>query len=251
MNETTTRDTQATPSNGAHRVGHRRLVRIGLGVAFAGASIVALVGLLHLPAAAPLLRRLSPAAVCPVTRGTPEQIDRGHSMAAASIRAAATRDAVARPALVFTLDKTTKTDLERWATAHGVRCGSIGGNVNLQRCVNVAPSAVDQPATLGPLEEVTFEFRSTGELVNVQTLRRGLTAHVAAGVVRELEARLSAEIGGPTTLGGEPTAAHLAHGPLSTYVASHELRDYRATVSATNLARTGVMVREQYFSARL
>ena len=37
---------------------------------------------------------------------------------------------------------------------------------------------------------------------------------------------------------------------LATYGAEHRFADYRATVSATNLAETGVMVREEYLSAR-
>ncbi len=51
-------------------------------------------------------------------------------------------------------------------------------------------------------------------------------------------------------LGGEPTSSHLGRAFLSSYVAVHGFRDYRATVSATNLASTGVMVREEYVSAR-
>jgi len=44
--------------------------------------------------------------------------------------------------------------------------------------------------------------------------------------------------------------AKLSQGLLATYVAVHTFTDYRATVSATNLAHTGVMVREEYLSAR-
>jgi hypothetical protein len=68
--------------------------------------------------------------------------------------------------------------------------------------------------------------------------------------VAALERSAAAVLGKPTSLGGEPTVAHLSRGLLSTYVATHAFTDYRATVSASNLGETGVMVREEYLSAR-
>jgi hypothetical protein len=228
----------------------RRLLRIAARVAAVAAALTGLMGALHLPFAAPVLRMIFPGAVCPVMRGSPEQIDRAHALGAAAIRSAAVAPAPARPALGFQLDKTGKGELDAWAASHGVRCGSIAGNENLQRCTGVPATAVGQPADLGPLEEATFEFQSSGQLVNVQTLRRHLTAQQAAHTVAALERSAAAVLGSPTSLGGEPTVAHLSRGLLSTYVATHTFTDYRATVSASNLAETGVMVREEYLSAR-
>lgn len=221
------------------------------GWAAGGALVVtSLIGALHLPFAAPLLRAISPASVCPITRGSPEQIDRGRELAAASIRSSTSAVAPARPALVFTLDQSRRSDIDTWATRSNVTCASIAGNENLRRCKQVPAAALGQDPSLPPLEEITFELRASGELVNVQTMRRGLTADEAARTARTLEQSLATSVGAPSTTGGEPTASHLGHGFMTTYVAEHKFADYRATVTATNMAHTGMMVREEYLSAR-
>ena len=226
-----------------------RVLRWLTRMAVAGINITALVGVLHMPFAAPLLRAL-PGAVCPLTKGSPEQIDRAHEIGAESIRRSAMKAAPIRPALGFELDRSTKADLDAWAAKHGVTCKNISGNETLQRCSDVPPEAVGHDPSLGRLEEVTFEFRATGTLTTVQTMRRSLTNDQAAATARWLEDRLAGQLGPPSTSGGEATAAHLGHGLMSTFVAEHSFTDYRASVAATNLAPTGVMVREAYISAR-
>lgn len=228
----------------------RRVWKILFRVTVAAVLVTGLIGVLHMPFAAPLLRMISPKWACPIRRGTPEQIDRAHAMGAANIRAAASAAAPARPALGFALDTTTRGDIRAWAAKNDIACDAIGGNENLQKCTKVPAAAVGQPASFGPLEEITFELRATGELVNVQTMRRGLTPEAASTMAAEMEARAARTLGAPSQLGGEATAAHLSRGALSTYVAVHQFTDYRATITATNLASTGVMVREEYFSAR-
>src|SRR5690242_20242589 len=54
----------------------RPLTRWAVRAGVVTSLLTGLVGLMHLPAAAPLVRRILPASVCPLTRGTPEQIDR-------------------------------------------------------------------------------------------------------------------------------------------------------------------------------
>ncbi len=213
-------------------------------------GLTGLIGVLHMPFAAPLLRKIMPGGICPVMRGTPAQIDRAHAMGATAIRASTSVSAPDRPALGFALDSSTKTDLDAWAKRHDVSCRSIAGNENLQRCTNVPASAVGEPEELGALEEATFEFNSRGRLVNVQTLRRHLSGVQAARAADALEHTAAAALGAPSTLAGAPTVAHLSSTLLATYVAAHVFTDYRATISATNLSPTGIMVREEYLSAR-
>jgi hypothetical protein len=227
-----------------------RTLRAAIVLAGSAVGLTALIGVLHLPIAAPLLRTIFPGSICPVTRGTPEQIDRAHALGAAAIRRSASAPAPAQPALGFALEKTRRSELDAWAALHGASCTAIGGNDNLQRCTGVRPAAIGQPGDLGSPEEVTFEFRSTGELVDVQTMRRHLSSAQAAHTVRSLEADAVATLGPPTTEAGQPTDGHLGRSFMSTYVAVHTFSDYRATISATNLADTGVMVREEYLSVR-
>ena len=224
--------------------------RIVLASGAAALLLTGLVGVLHMPFAAPLLRKISPASLCPITRGTPAQIDRAHAVAGAAIRASARTSAPARPALGFELDKSTRADLDAWAARHGVSCENIGGNANLRRCSDVPAAAVGEPEGLGALEEVSFELRSSGELVDVETLRRQLTPAQGAETAAQLERSVASTVGDPTHTGGVATAPHLGHGFLSSYVAEHTYSDYRATVSATNMGKNGVMVREQYLSVR-
>jgi hypothetical protein len=238
------RDTRE-PSPGRSRL--TRFVVLALG---SGLLLTALVGVLHLPFAAPLLRKISPASLCPITRGSPEQIDRAHAIGAASIRASATTSAPSRPALGFMLDQATRSDVDAWAARHGVSCENIGGNANLRRCLDVPSVAVGEPAGFGTIEEVTFELHGTGELVSVETMRRHLSPALAAACASELERSAAGALGAPSTSAGEAAASHLGRGFLSSYVAEHAFTDYRATVTATNLGDTGVMVREQYLSAR-
>ena len=225
------------PRQGDPPRGAARWVRIGARVAAGSLLLTGLIGALHMPFAAPLLRAISPSFVCPIRRGTPEQIDRGHALGAAAIRISATTSAPHRPALGFELDESTHDDIKAWAARYGVACASIGGNDNLQKCTDVPAAAVGEAASLGPL-------------VNVQTLRRHLAPADAARIAGELEHGLAPALGAPTTAGGEATTAHLGAAFLRSYVAEHAFTDYRATVSATNLAPTGVMVREEYLSAR-
>jgi hypothetical protein len=243
----TTSSSPATSPPKARR--RRRGLRLALGTGGLALLLTSLIGVLHLPFAAPIAARIFPSA-CPVRRGTPEQIDRAHALGTAALRSAGTSRAPVRPALVFRLDETRRSDVESWAGRHGISCDSIGGNGNLQRCSKVPAPAVGQADDLGMLEEVTFEFQTSGELVNLQTLRRRLSPVHAARAVGSLAARAAAALGPPSSSGGEPTAAHLSRGFLASYVAVHAFADYRATVSATNLAPTGIMVREEYFSAR-
>ncbi|MDB4947026.1 MAG: uncharacterized protein JWP97_6560 [Labilithrix sp.] len=227
-----------------------RWLRLGLRAAAVGVALTGVIGALHMPFAAPLLRAISPSFVCPIQRGTAAQIDRAHALGAGNIRSSASAVAPARPALGFTLDVSTRADLDAWAAKHGVSCSAIAGNETLQKCLDVPATAVGEDASLGPLEEVTFELSASGELVSVQTTRRRLSAPDAARISAALEASAARALGEPTRGGGAPTAAHLGAGVLRSYLAEHTFTDYRATVSATNLAPTGVMVREQYLSAR-
>ncbi len=203
-----------------------------------------------MPFAAPLLRKIMPGGICPIMRGTPEQIDRAHAVGATAIRASASTAAPIRPALGFTLDRSTRADLDAWAKRNDVSCKSIAGNETLRRCTDIPASAVGEPEELGALEEATFEFKSSGQLVNVQTLRRHLSGAQAALTAGALEQAAAAGLGAPSTSAGAPTAGHLSSGQLATFVATHVFTDYRATISATNLAPTGVMVREEYLSVR-
>lgn len=224
-------------------------LRRGL-LAFGGVAtlVIGLVGVMHHPMALVWLRTITPTSLCPVTHGTPEQVDRGRALGAKAIRRTATKAARVRPALGFTLDRTTAGDVAAWARAHDVRCERLRGNETLQRCTDVPAGAFGRPASFGPVDEVVFELSAVGVLMSVHTMRRHLSPEDASGVARALDEELSASLGPPSRRGGASSAAHLGSALMRGYVSERAFTDYQVKISATNLAAQGVMVREQYLS---
>src|SRR5262245_34608618 len=109
-----------------------------LGGAVLGGTI--LVGLLHLPAARPLLMRLG---ACPV-RATAQQTERARRGAMDKLRGA--HPAPARPALGFALDTTTLADVQAWGRGHRVRCVASMQDT-LVKCDSVPAAAVASGAS--------------------------------------------------------------------------------------------------------
>src|SRR5450432_3784490 len=90
-------------------------------VLLAAAAIVSLatvgIGLLHLPWARSWLQR---AGGCPVGRLNPAQIEAAQARAFRTLRG--TGIARSRPALGFTLERTTLADVQQWARERGLSC---------------------------------------------------------------------------------------------------------------------------------
>lgn len=254
---TTPQSACVDPAGRARSERHRSAFRRRLAYTATGAIALftCVVGALHMPFAGSLLRKLSPAALCPVQRGTPEQVDRAHAISAAAKANANGAPAPTRFALGFELDRTTRRDVVAWGEKNALSCSKFAGNESVMRCVDVPVKAFEDSSVVsidgvGPYEEVSFVFRSTGELVNVQARRRHLPAAAASKLAESMSVRAEHAFGRPTSVGGEPTEAHLSRGVLSTFVAEYAFSDYEATVAATNLSPHGVMVREQYISLR-
>lgn len=221
----------------------RRLKRMLKGAAVV-AFLVAVIGVLHTPAARPLLAKLGVG--CPITKATPEQIDHARTIPAAAYLGKGR--APARPLLGFTFEKTTLADVEAWAAHNGVVCEKINGNETLRSCQDVPASALGEPADFVRAEAVDFEFRASGTLAVLTVLRRGLTVDQANSMAAAVSRRLRDALGAPQRAAGENTRAHFAKGPLQAFQEEYEFGDYGATLTETRLGGTGVLLREHYFS---
>ncbi|MET0553832.1 MAG: hypothetical protein ABW221_12390 [Vicinamibacteria bacterium] len=218
----------------------RRLLAVA-GLALGG--LVVLGGLLHLPVARPLLAHLG--AFCPVRTASAAEVDAVRGPALAALRGEAA--AKSRPALGLRLDATTAADVRGWAEHHGVSCAAPAKAPHTLACADVPPEALGLPASHGPVPDVALAFDAKGVLVAVDALRRGLSPREAAAAGTTLLARLSAELGAPGERSGDWTAEHLA-GPLHTSIVRFRFRDYVATVTATHVPGSGVLLRQQYLS---
>ena len=212
------------------------VVRVG-GAALCG---TALIGLLHLPAARPLLAWLG---ACPV-RATPTATERARAHALVRLRG--TVAAPTRPALGFTLDTTTLADVRAWAAGHRLACAASMQDT-LLKCDGVPAAAI--PGATEPVDEVAFGFRaSDGRLASVTTITAGLAASAASARLTATAASLSAAIGAPTA-SRLPSCAWDAAGPV---LVAYRFSDYIAGVSAMPMSTPGrgVVLREYYTSAR-
>src|SRR6185503_1744965 len=202
------------------------VVRVG-GAALCG---TALIGLLHLPAARPLLAWLG---ACPV-RATPTATERARAHALVRLRG--TVAAPARPALGFTLDTTTLADVRAWADGHRLACAASMQDT-LLKCDGVPAAAI--PGAKAPVDEVAFGFRARdGRLASVTTTTAGLAASAASARLTATAASLSAALGAAPTASRLPTDTNDAAGPR---LVAYRFSDYIAGVSATPMSGRGVV----------
>ena len=212
------------------------IVRIGA----AAAGSTALVGLLHLPAARPLLARFG--AICPV-RATPQEVEAARREALRKLRG--TDPAPGRPALGFELESTTLAAVHAWAKAAGIAC-EVSMQDTLVKCEEVPAGAVTTGGS-GTLDEIAFGFRlADHRLVNITTISVGLAVKAAVSRFNGIAAALDEALGPPTRK-RLPSDAWDAKGPV---FVEYRYADYIATVSALDLPGRGLVLREHYVSAR-
>jgi hypothetical protein len=207
------------------------------------AVAVAAVGALHLPVARHLLARLGG---CPVERATAADAERVRQHGLDSLRGAS--PAPQRPALGLALDATNEADAKRWADQAGLSCESTHRGFDYLKCQDVPAAAVGDGE--GTLEELSLAFDPSGRLIGVDALRRKVAADAAGRILTGLSARLEAQLGEPSDSSGELSAAYMAGGPMRTAVRRWRFSDYLASIVATALPWSGIVIHEQYGSAR-
>lgn len=219
-----------------------RAKRIAIYVLSTAVALTAFTGVMHLPFARHFLMRLGG---CPI--GTPEQTEASRKTALQNARG--TEIAPSRPALGFALDGTTLDDVRAWASARGLACEE-SREATLVRCTNVPATSIDD-ASGGTIAEVAFGLSpSTGRVVAVTTMRNALSGAEAATDMTAVSQRLAATLGKPAATAGAVDSAFLSAGDYHTATIEYAFRDYLATVTATRIPGRGVVLREEYLSAR-
>jgi hypothetical protein len=220
-----------------------QLIRVAVYVASVLAALTLSVGLLHTKAARPLLARLG--VKCPL-QGSAKDVEAARLESARAERG--TETAASRPALGFTLDTMTLTDVKAWADKRHVSCDEVRKSSFL-RCSNVPESAL---GGTGPVvAELDFGFAPGNEhLVNISAWRNGMSSDAASAQLNAVVATMKQQLGAPSVEKGERSASYLAAGQMHTALVQYRFSDYIADVSATSIPGRGLMLREHYMSAR-
>lgn len=205
-------------------------VRVLVGVT---ALLVGGIGLLHLPAARPLLQAVGG---CPVGREL-EPVARDAARDAALAPVLAGDPAPAHPAFGFELGRSPRAEVDGWAAANGVTCEGLPGAA---RCGPVPAGAL---LGMGSVDAVHFQFDARDTLVGVSTSRAARGPDAALLVVRDGAEGLAVALGDAPRLRGEDDPAWLAAGALNQVAREFRYADYRARVEATHLGQGRFLVR--------
>jgi hypothetical protein len=218
-----------------------KIIRAARAIAVIALAATALIGLLHMKSAQPLLAKLGG---CPVQHATRENMDAIRKYAVEKDHGEGT--APARPALGFKLDQTTEDELRTWAKTNKVTCEENSTRGTFV-CKNVPGSALGDPDVI-PVEELTLAFSPQGKLVNILAMREALTSARASQVFVARKERLEKDLGAPAHAGGKSDPAYFDEDVLRTAVVDYKYRDYECMVSATTMFDRTVAVREHYLS---
>lgn len=213
------------------------LLRV-LGALTAGGALgVGLIGFAHTEAGRPLLALLpSMGDRCPVGADlSPEERDAVRAEIMDGVRGDV--PAASRVALGFQLAEDDSASVQRWAEAHGAACTVSDA---LIRCADVPGEAVGRAS---PVDDLQLRFDANRRLVSVVASQGSLSAADAATRLQDERERMVATSGAWSASSGDPSASHLAAGPLAHARYDFAFADYHATLTATNLGAGRVALR--------
>ncbi len=194
-----------------------------------GATLIvltALIGVAHTRWGHPLLA-LFPfmKGKCPVgLDATPAELDAGRARALQAVRGEGL--APMRPAAGFELERTHRTDIAHWASAHDVACHDVMRSLE---CDRVAADALDGVG-FAP-ERVPFTFDAHDVLVGLMADSQRIRKDDALAIERAMSATLDTELGPAST----HYEARTLDAPLSQAGSEHRFSNYRVLVTATNV----------------
>ena len=211
------------------------------GLAITTGSLVALtglVGVLHMPFARSVLMKVGG---CPIQRLTPEQLEQVQNAAVARLTDLAAADAPARPALGFSLEKTTPDEVHAWIASKGLTCkDDMGGTLIV--CPGLPAAAVGQQ---GPdLASLEFGFRTSPKVLRVvSTFRNHMSREQTLQLMHDRDDDLTRQLGAPKVV-GQPD---LQSESSAVYAVSYNFKDYLAREQASELG-SGFTLAEHYIS---
>jgi hypothetical protein len=224
-----------------------------------GATLTAVVGFAHTPPGRPLLAVMGrwmgrPAATktggkCPLgydVKADPAEKEAVRRQFAATH--AGTERAHARPALGFELDKTTRSDVTRWAAAHGVQCTVPKAGSDLD-CSDVPADALPGGEPGIGFHSLWFTFGTADVLTSAIGVRRDTRVEEISSTFKRVTEEVSRAAGPPAKVDGDPSPATLSSGALYQASAEYRFRNYFVVARATNMGRTqGFVITEEFRS---
>jgi hypothetical protein len=231
---------------------------MGLGLTVA---LIGLMGFAHTKPGRPLLALMfgppggkqAGQGACPLGFDKAAKADPAQREEARQHRAVARRGqgkAAARPALGFELDKTTRADIEAWASSRGITCAKPAAPIfdSDLDCSKIKPGSLPRDASALGAESVWFQFDQAGRLMSLRAVRYGADAPAAATSLASSIETLSREAGAATKRTGEPSAEFLSAGLLRQTRTEFAFEDYFASATATTMRADKYMVVEEYRS---
>lgn len=210
-----------------------------VGVAITVAAATGVIGLLHTSVGKPLLAK---AGGCPANNAPPQGVEDAQKRAIRLTRGSAM--APARMALGFELDKTTLSDVQAWAKAHGVACKATREDTTLS-CVDIPAEALPATFARARIDELEMSFRVNDKtLLGLSTWRWHLPEDTAARELDSVVNGLRGSLGSPTVNEGD--RARLGRELFAGAIVKYNFKDYLCTVSGMNLPEKGITLHESY-----
>ncbi|HEU4410789.1 MAG TPA: hypothetical protein VFS43_36390 [Polyangiaceae bacterium] len=182
---------------------------------------------------------------CPLGFSKPNASEKDAALKKEADRLRGTERALAKPALAFELEKTTKADVESWAKSNQVACRAPKAMADLD-CSNV-PARLLSGEKGGPdAKSVWFTFDSRDRLVSLTAIRYDRDPGTAASLYDGTVRSLSKAAGPPAASEGDSSAEYLAAGLWRQATANFAFNDYYAKTSVTHIRQGEFMFVEEY-----
>lgn len=223
------------------------------------AASTALMGFAHTAPGRPLLALMggkSPAdgatgrggSACPLgfSKIDPSQKDAVLQQQASQLRG--TQPAAAKPALAFSLEKTTKADVQEWGRTNQLACRDSRFMSDFE-CSDVQAQLLSHEAAAGPLAKVVkFTFDSQDRLVGVTAIRYDRDPGTLAAFYKGTVTTLAEKAGSASKQHGEATAENLLEGRYNRLNSTFAFTNYHAKASVSQVREGEFMFVEEYRS---
>jgi hypothetical protein len=172
---------------------------------------------------------------------SPAQRERARAHFAASHRGE--QRASNRPALGFTLDQTTRTQVLANLTAQGVQC-SRGHGISDLTCLDVPSSALPGAASAAANRTLWFTFGSKEQLLSVIAVSRDPSAQTISSAFVSTQNTLTDQAGTATASAGSADPQALSQSLLRQASAEYRFTNYYAVARAANMGSAYVLTEE-------
>lgn len=225
--------------------------RIALGFAAILMMLTVVIGVAHTQVGRPLLAYMpwskSMKGACPLGYDAPATAQaRAESQRLFATNHRGERPALKRPALGFSLDATTKTDIQAWAVARGIRCSKPSRGHDLE-CQQVPAKTLPSPENGADVDSLWLDFDVHDKLIAVIALRREKQVQPILATFSQIKNLVTQGSGREADYTMNANAADLQAGLLRQASAEYRFTNYYALARATNMP-DGFLLIDEYHS---